>query len=480
MGSASRHNSRHFTPAQILVAVIVLLLLAGLGIAGQQTAAKAATPQKLNSAQQPVNAAGTNLVISQVYGGGGLNEAGYKYDFIELFNPTSQPITMTSWSVQYASAVVTAWENITVINGVVGPGKYFLISESGGGVGQDIPTPDASASIAMSSSAGKVALVNTTTPISPCGDKTVNTCTDEPSVVDFVGYGSAADYEGTGAAPAGSATTTVMRDLDGCEDTDNNVANFSAVAITGTSPRPRNSESPAHLCSQGNPSPTVTSTPGTSECGQFTDVPSGSAFYPYVRCLACRSVLAGYTDPARCPGVGAPCFQPNVSMTRGQMAKVVSNAAGFSEGHSEVTFNDVPTSHTFYMFIQRLSSRNVVSGYSDAGRCAGVQPPCFLPEANVNRQQMSKFVALAATFTEPVPSAQQTFADVPSSNTFWEFIERLATRGVVSGYACGRADEPCDDQSRPYFRPTNDVTRGQASKFVSLAFFPNCEVPARK
>jgi hypothetical protein len=162
------------------------------------------------------------------------------------------------------------------------------------------------------------------------------------------------------------------------------------------------------------------------------------------------------------------------------MAKVVSNAAGFSEAHNEVTFNDVPTTHTFYIFIQRLSSRGVVSGYSDPAKCPGVQPPCFLPQANVNRQQMSKFVALAASFNEPVPSTQQTFADVPSTNTFWEFIERLAARGVVGGYPCGRPGEPCDSEQRAYFRPVIDVTRGQASKFVSLAFFPECETPVRK
>jgi hypothetical protein len=30
-------------------------------------------------------------------------------------------------------------------------------------------------------------------------------------------------------------------------------------------------------------------------------------------------------------------------------------------------------------------------------------------------------------------------------------------------------------QNRPYFRPNNDVTRGQAAKIISNTFFPNCQ-----
>lgn len=162
------------------------------------------------------------------------------------------------------------------------------------------------------------------------------------------------------------------------------------------------------------------------------------------------------------------------------MAKVVSNAAAFSEAHDEVTFADVRTTHTFYIYIQRLAARGVVSGYNDPGRCLNGAAPCFLPDALVTRGQMSKFVVLAAGFNEPVPSTSQTFQDVPSTDTFWAYVERLSGRGVVGGYACGGENEECDEQNRPYFRPTANVTRGQASKFVSLAFFPNCEAPARK
>lgn len=40
-----------------------------------------------------------NIVISQVYGGGGNSGATYRNDFIELFNRGSTPVDVTGWSV---------------------------------------------------------------------------------------------------------------------------------------------------------------------------------------------------------------------------------------------------------------------------------------------------------------------------------------------------------------------------------------------
>ena len=64
---------------------------------------------------------------------------------------------------------------------------------------------------------------------------------------------------------------------------------------------------------------------------QFTDVPSGSTFYSYIRCLACRGIVGGYP----CGGPSEPCpgpyFRPNNQVTRGQVNKIVSASADFSD-----------------------------------------------------------------------------------------------------------------------------------------------------
>ena len=55
----------------------------------------------------PASAMSTNVVISQVFGGGGNTGAPYHNDFVELFNRTATPVSLAGWSVQYASATGT-------------------------------------------------------------------------------------------------------------------------------------------------------------------------------------------------------------------------------------------------------------------------------------------------------------------------------------------------------------------------------------
>ncbi len=116
-----------------------------------------------------------------------------------------------------------------------------------------------------------------------------------------------------------------------------------------------------------------------------------------------------------------------------------------------------------------------MSGYS----CGGTGEPCtsgmpyFRPFANASRGQTAKIVANAAGFTD-IPNGQ-TFQDVPPTHTFYVEMQRLASRNVMGGYECGGPGEPCvAPENRPYFRPGNDVTRGQSAKIVANTFFPTC------
>ncbi|HET9495272.1 MAG TPA: S-layer homology domain-containing protein, partial [Chloroflexia bacterium] len=207
---------------------------------------------------------------------------------------------------------------------------------------------------------------------------------------------------------------------------------------------------------------------------QFPDVPPGSTFYDYVRCLACRGIVSGYPDGN---------FGPGNNVTRGQLSKIVSNSAGYTENHTGQTFEDVPVGSTFHQFIQRLSSRGYISGYA----CGGAGEPCvppdnrpyFRPNNPVTRGQTAKIVASAAGLPAP-PAGVWTFQDVPQGSTFWEWVESLSSAGAISGYACGGAGEPCfPPENRYYFRPGNNVTRGQSAKIVAYTFFPGCSTPLK-
>ncbi|MDQ2809237.1 MAG: S-layer homology domain-containing protein [Chloroflexota bacterium] len=216
---------------------------------------------------------------------------------------------------------------------------------------------------------------------------------------------------------------------------------------------------------------TVTTTATATACPlQFSDVPPGSTFYSNIRCLTCQAIVGGYTDAGHCPN-GAPCFQPGANVTRGQMSKFIAGSAGYTDviPADRQTFGDVPPGSTFWLFIERAYAHGVIGGYTDAGHCPN-DVPCFQPGAAVTRGQTAKFVAGARGYSDPIPASRQTFNDVPPTDVFWGFIERVYAHNIVSGYSCGNP-EPCPGL---YFRPTNPVTRGQTAKFISNAFFPNC------
>jgi hypothetical protein len=68
-----------------------------------------------------------------------------------------------------------------------------------------------------------------------------------------------------------------------------------------------------------------------------------------------------------------------------------------------------------------------------------------------------------------------SFTDVPPSYTFYNNIQCLVCRGVISGYPCGGVNpetgqpEPCDGQQRPYFLTENRINRGQKAKIVDIS-----------
>jgi hypothetical protein len=204
----------------------------------------------------------------------------------------------------------------------------------------------------------------------------------------------------------------------------------------------------------------------------FTDVCPDDYFYEPVLRLNIDGIVVGYeTSPPCDNSLWVPCFKPYNSSTRGQIAKIVSLAAGFTEPVTGQQFEDVPPGSTFYEYIGRLSSRSIVSGYP----CGGPGEPCVPPANrpyfrvgnNVTRGQLSKMTALSFGWNEPV-SGQQ-FQDVPPGSTFYEYVGKLSGRGIIAGYPCGGPGEPCGPLNLPYFRPNNDVTRGQTAKMVELA-----------
>ena len=182
-----------------------------------------------------------NVVVSQVYGGGGNSGATYRNDFIELFNRGATAVSLNGWSVQYSSAAGTTWAATNLTDVMLQPGQYYLVQEAiGTGGTANLPTPDATGTLALSGTAGKVALVNSTTLLT-------GGCPSGTNVVDFVGYGTANCFEGTAPTPAPSNTNSVIRAGMGCTDTDQNGTDFMTTVAFATG-NPRNTGSPVSVC----------------------------------------------------------------------------------------------------------------------------------------------------------------------------------------------------------------------------------------
>lgn len=237
-------------PTRSLAALSAIVL--ALSCADAPTA-----PPRASSRLLPVQTAGAyegpQVLISQIYGGGGNAGATLRNDFIELFNPTGTAVNVTGWRVAYASAAGSSWA-YTTLSGVIQPGGYYLIQQAQGTGGTDaLPTPDASGTIAMSATAGKVVLVAD-------GSALSGTCPVGAPVVDRVAFGTSTAAgncvpDWTSRTPAPSNTNAVIRGENGCAYTGSPNADFAAAL-----PNPRNTASPTIApCDGGVTGPVVDS-----------------------------------------------------------------------------------------------------------------------------------------------------------------------------------------------------------------------------
>ena len=178
----------------------------------------------------------------------------------------------------------------------------------------------------------------------------------------------------------------------------------------------------------------------------FTDVPVGHPFYTVIGKLSGRNVTSG------CGGTN---YCPDQVVTREQMAAFIIRSLGdfFPAIPSSQRFNDVPPSNPFYAFIEQMAVRQITLGCSTT-------PPEYCPTGTVTREQMAAFLVKAKGEFNPPTPANQRFNDVPPSNPFYKFIDRMAVLNITQGCST----------SPPLYCPTDHVTRAQMAAFLVKAF----------
>jgi RHS repeat-associated protein len=201
-----------------------------------------------------VSQASDDIVISQVYGGGGNSGSTYQNDYVELFNQGTTTISLNGWTVNYAAANGNTWQT-TTLSGSLAPGHYYLVQEDQGAGGtQQLPLSDASGTTALNATDGKVALLNGPGCLNGTSDPNGSDCEWNGTViVDLVGYGSGTtSYEGSGPTVSPSNISAILRGASGCIDLNDNKSDFDAG-----SPSPRNSGSLSTQCVAPSSSTTV-------------------------------------------------------------------------------------------------------------------------------------------------------------------------------------------------------------------------------
>ncbi|UVW29944.1 ExeM/NucH family extracellular endonuclease [Massilia sp. H6] len=323
-------------------------------------------------------AAPADVVISQVYGGGGNSGATFRHDFIEIFNRSGAPVAIGGWSVQYASSSGSSWQVTAIPDGVqLQPGQYYLIRQAMGNGGTvDVPS-DIQGTIPMAGSAGKVALVSAKTALAGTNPSGV-------PVVDLVGYGNANGFEGSAGTPALSNSTSASRKSNGCQDTDSNAADFTSGAVA-----PRKSDSPFNAC-----------------------VPTGPVAEPIV---------------ATCPA--------SLSRPHGQSA---SSALSAIDKDSRVTGAAISSSPVSGIRLENFApsgtnnSAASVTLVADASVAPGNHPVVILFTNDANQSQ-SCTVTVSSSGNLAIPVIQGAGATSPYAGTV-QTTEGVITAKVGSGY----------------------------------------------
>jgi hypothetical protein len=145
--------------------------------------------------------------------------------------------------------------------------------------------------------------------------------------------------------------------------------------------------------------------PGTQT---FADVPPTHPFYRWVEEAARGGFMRGYP----CGGLGEPCdprrrpyFRPDGVVSRAELALSIYQTDLQIQDNPKtvlkVSFEDVPEDHPFWLYIEQVYGRGIMTGYACSERNAST--PCvppgnrayFRPDAPTTNGQVARAIATA-------------------------------------------------------------------------------------
>jgi hypothetical protein len=179
----------------------------------------------------------------------------------------------------------------------------------------------------------------------------------------------------------------------------------------------------------------------------FSDVPSDYWAYDYIIAIYDAGITTGCAQDNPDTPENERRYCPEDSVTRGQMAAFIIRAK-YGEDFSYTTtpyFTDVPTTHTFFKYVQKLRD----DGITVASGTYGV-------DNYVTRGQMAAFI-IRAKFGESFSyTTTPYFSDVPSTHNFFKYVQKLKDEGITAVTGTYYVD--------------NNVTRAEMAAFLARAF----------
>lgn len=181
----------------------------------------------------------------------------------------------------------------------------------------------------------------------------------------------------------------------------------------------------------------------------FDDVANNHQYFDYISLMKNLGISAGCS-------VTPPLYCPNSTLTRAQMAIFIIGTLNKAMGTpltytTTPHFNDVPSGHWAFPFVQRMKDLGLTSGCS-------VSPPLYCPDTGISHGQMAVFIIGAWMKANNLTSFTHTttpyFTDVPSTHPQFSFIQKMRDMGFWNG--CG-ATQYCD---------TAIVTRAQMAPML--------------
>lgn len=160
--------------------------------------------------------------------------------------------------------------------------------------------------------------------------------------------------------------------------------------------------------------------------------------YPYIYAIYMEGITVGCKNNEYCP---------LDKVTRGQMAAFIIRSS-YGENFNYTTtpyFTDVPSANVFFRYVQKLKDVGItaVSGTYDI-------------DGYVTRGQMAAFIIRALYGENFEFTTSRYFSDVPTTNVFFKYIQRLKEDGITT--VTGKYDVD------------SIVTREQMAAFISRAF----------